>query len=71
VKFYSVTEAAGLIGLSSVSLYRAIRADRFPAVRICGRLFVPAKAIDAIVEAAVASGRVVDVSEWLLAGPAS
>jgi excisionase family DNA binding protein len=71
VTFYSVTEAAGLIGLSSMSLYRAIRAGTFPAVRIRGRLFVPAKAIDAMVDAAVTSGGVVDASDWLSAGPAS
>jgi excisionase family DNA binding protein len=68
VTFYSVTEAAGLIGLSSMSLYRAIRAGTFPAVRIRGRVFVPAKAIAAMVDAAVASGSVVDASDWLAQG---
>jgi excisionase family DNA binding protein len=62
VTFYSVTQAASLIGLSSMSLYRAIREGTFPAVRIRGRLFVPAKAIEAMIEAAVSSGSVVDSS---------
>lgn len=65
VTFYSVTEAAGLIGLSSMSLYRAIREGTFPAVRIRGRVFVPAKAIEAMVDAAVTSGGVVDASKWM------
>lgn len=70
VTFYSVTEAAALIGLSSMSLYRAIRAGTFPAVRIRGRLFVPAKAIEAMVDAAVSSGAVVDASSWITSKPA-
>jgi excisionase family DNA binding protein len=65
VTFYSVTEAARLIGLSSMSLYRAIREGTFPAVRIRGRVFVPAKAIEAMVDAAVASGCVVDASDGM------
>ena len=70
VTFYSVTEAAGIIGLSSMSLYRAIREGGFPAVRIRGRLFVPAKAIEAMVDAAVSSGSVVDASNWMTSGSA-
>jgi excisionase family DNA binding protein len=65
MKFYSVTEAAGLIGLSSMSLYRAIRAGTFPAVRIRGRVFVPARALEAIVEAAVESGSLIDTGHGL------
>jgi excisionase family DNA binding protein len=68
VTFYSVTQAASLIGLSSMSLYRAIREGTFPAVRIRGRLFVPAKAIEAMIDAAVSSGSVVDSSNWMTSG---
>ena len=46
-RFYSVAEVARMIGTSDMTLYRAIRAGEFPAVRIRGRLIVPAKALDA------------------------
>ncbi len=51
--------------MSSMTLYRAISADEFPAVRIRGRLIVPAKAIEAMAEAAMADQTVVDASGWV------
>ena len=51
-RFYSVSQAARMFGTAPVTLYRAIRAGEFPAVRIRGRLIVPAKAIEAMAEAA-------------------
>lgn len=63
-RFYSVPQAAELIGTSAVTLYRAIRDGEFPAMRIRGRLIVPAKAIDAMVEATVAEQSVVDAAGW-------
>ncbi len=47
-RFFTVTEAAGLLGLSEPTLYRAIRAGEFPAIKVRGRYVVPAKAIDAM-----------------------
>jgi excisionase family DNA binding protein len=47
-RFFTVAEAAGLLGVSEPTLYRAIRAGEFPAVRVRGRYVVPAKAIDQI-----------------------
>lgn len=63
-RFYSVAQVAGMFGVSTVTLYRAMRNGEFPAVRVRGRLVVPAKVIDAIIEAAVAGRSVVDVAAW-------
>lgn len=63
-RFYTVPQAARLIGTAPVTLYRAIRDGEFPALRIRGRLIIPAKAIDAMVEAAVMEQGVVDAASW-------
>ena len=63
--FYSVAQAARLFGMSPMTLYRAIAAGEFPAVRIRGRLIVPARAVDAMAEAAVAEQTVVDAAAWV------
>jgi excisionase family DNA binding protein len=56
-RFYTVPEAAELLRVSEVTLYREIRESRFPALRIRGRYVVPAKAIDELEqEALVATG---------------
>lgn len=57
-RFYTVAEAAALMRMSEPTLYRAIRSGEFPAVKVRGRYVVPAKAIDAMESAAVASGLV-------------
>lgn len=64
-KFYSVAEAAALFGMSSMTLYRAISAGEFPAVRIRGRLIVPARAVEAMADAALAAQTEVDASAWV------
>jgi excisionase family DNA binding protein len=61
-RFYSVAEVADMFGMSAVTLYRAIRAGEFPAVRIRGRLIVPAKAIEAMADVAMSSQSVVEAS---------
>jgi excisionase family DNA binding protein len=58
-RFYSVAQVAEMLGMAPVTLYRAIRAGQFPAVRIRGRLIIPAKVVDAFVEAAVADAAAV------------
>jgi excisionase family DNA binding protein len=57
-RFYAVAEAADLLGLSEPTLYRAIRAGEFPAIRVRNRYVVPAKAIDDLESSALASGLV-------------
>jgi excisionase family DNA binding protein len=66
--FYSVAAAARLFGMSEMTLYRAIHAGQFPAVRIRGRLIIPAKAIDAMIEAAIGDGCLVDAADWVPGG---
>jgi excisionase family DNA binding protein len=54
-RFFTVAEAAGLLGLSEPTVYRAIRAGEFPAIKVRGRYVVPAKAIDALEASAMAA----------------
>lgn len=63
-RFYSVVEVAEIFGMSPMTVYRAIAAGEFPAVQIRGRLIVPAKAVDAMADAAVAGQTVVDAGTW-------
>lgn len=67
-RFYSVAQAARMFGMSSMTLYRAINAGEFPAVRIRGRVIVPAKAIEAMAEAAAAEQTVIDAAGWVPSG---
>ena len=62
--FYSVPQAAHMIGMAPVTLYRAIRDGEFPAMRIRGRLIIPARAIDAMIDAAITENTVIDASGW-------
>jgi excisionase family DNA binding protein len=64
-RFYSVSQVAAMLGTSPVTLYRAIREGEFPAVRIRGRLIVPAQAVEAMVDAAVAEHTAVDAADWV------
>lgn len=63
-RFYSVAEVAEILGMSEVTLYRAIRAGQFPAVKIRGRYIVPASALKAMEDAALSTGAVVDAADW-------
>lgn len=64
-QFHSVTEVARIFGMSPMTVYRAIAAGEFPAVRIRGRLIVPAMAIQEMVEAALAEQGLVDAAGWV------
>lgn len=65
-QFLSVAEQATQLGVSEVTLYRAIKAGEFPAVRIRGRLIIPVGAVQAMVDAALAGGTAVDASNWVI-----
>ena len=69
-RFYSVAQVARMLGMSPMTVYRAISAGEFPAVRIRARLIVPAKAVEAMAETAVAEQTVVDASGWVPQGVA-
>lgn len=63
-RFYSVAEVAQMFGMSTMTVYRAIAAGEFPAIKVRGRLIVPARAIEAMTEAAVVEQTVVDAAGW-------
>ncbi|WP_326957549.1 excisionase family DNA-binding protein [Amycolatopsis sp. NBC_01286] len=65
-RFLTVDQAAKLLGVSAMTIYRAVDDDAFPAIRTRGRISIPAKAIDAMEEVAVSEMRVVDCSEITL-----
>ena len=64
--FYSVSTTARLLGTSEMTLYRAIQAGEFPAVRIRGRIILPVKAIEAMTDAALQSSGLVEAADWVV-----
>jgi excisionase family DNA binding protein len=60
--FLTVAAAARLMCISEMTLYRAIRDDQFPAVRIRGRLIIPSRVIDAMIEDSIDRNGVVDAA---------
>jgi excisionase family DNA binding protein len=60
--FYTVREAARILRVDPATLYRAIREDAFPAVRVRTRYVVPAAALHRLVTDAAESGGCVDVA---------
>lgn len=60
--FYTVREAARILRVDPATLYRAIRDDAFPAVRVRTRYVVPAAALHQLVNQAAESGGCVDVA---------
>jgi len=69
-RFYSVAQVAAMCGMSAMTVYRAIAAGEFPAVRIRGRLIVPARAVEEMAELAVAERTTVDAAGWVTDGRA-
>jgi excisionase family DNA binding protein len=60
--FYTVPEAARVLRVTPATIYRAIRDDAFPAVRIRTRYIVPAAAVDRLAAEAAESGGCVNVA---------
>lgn len=60
--FYTVGEAARIMRCNPRTLYRAIRENAFPAVRVRTRYVVPAAAVDKLAAEAVDLGGCVDVA---------
>lgn len=61
--FYTVREAAQIMRCNASTLYRAIREDAFPAVRVRTRYVVPARAIDELIEQASLGDGCIDVAK--------
>ncbi|MFB9908476.1 helix-turn-helix domain-containing protein [Allokutzneria sp. NRRL B-24872] len=60
--FYTVREAARILRVDPATLYRAIREDAFPAVRVRTRYVVPAAVFEKLIADAAESGGCVDVA---------
>ncbi|EWC58861.1 hypothetical protein UO65_5863 [Actinokineospora spheciospongiae] len=58
--FYTVREAAQILRIDTATLYRAIREDGFPAVRVRSRYVVPSAVLDRLIAEAAESGGLVD-----------
>ena len=61
--FYTVPEAARILRVTPATIYRAIREDAFPALRIRTRYVIPASAVDRLAAEAAESGGCVDVAQ--------
>lgn len=64
-RFYSVAQVADMFGMSEMTVYRAIRDGEFPAVKIRGRLIVPAKVIDEMTNAVIAGQGIANSPNWM------
>lgn len=62
-RWYSVAEVARMFGMAPMTLYRAIHADEFPAVKIRGRYVIPARALEEMERAAVNTQSLVTSAE--------
>lgn len=70
VPTYTVHEAAALLSISPEHLYRLIRADAFPAVRMRssaehGRYVIPARAVEQMLNDATEAGSPIDLIDPL------
>lgn len=61
--FFTVAEAARMLRVDVATIYRSIREDAFPAVRLRTRYVVPAAAIEQMIAQVMESGGVVDIAE--------
>lgn len=69
VPTYTVPEAAALLSVSQEHLYRLIKSDAFPALNMQrvgdhGRYIVPARAVEAMLDAASATGSPIDTATY-------
>ena len=68
--FYSIAATARMLGMSQMTLRRAIQDGQFPAVRIRGRVIIPAKAIDAMTDNAIDNTCLIDAASLVPGGEA-
>lgn len=60
--FYTVAETAELLRVNAMTIYRAIREDGFPAIRVRSRYVIPAAAVERLAAQATETGSCVDVA---------
>lgn len=63
--FYTVKETAEILRVDAATLYRAIREDAFPAVRLRTRYVIPAAALEALIAEVAESGGVIDLARFV------
>jgi excisionase family DNA binding protein len=61
--FYTVREAASVLRCDPATLYRAIRDDSFPAVRLRSRYVIPAQVLNQMIQDAIDTGACVDLAK--------
>ena len=62
VVFYTVREAAEILRVDPATIYRAIRANAFPAVRVRTRYIVPRAAVERLASDAAATSACIDIA---------
>jgi excisionase family DNA binding protein len=62
ISFYTVAETAALLRVDAATIYRAIREDAFPALRLRSRYVIPAAAVEQLAAQATQTGSCVDVA---------
>ena len=67
-RFLTVGATARLLLMSEATLYRAIRAYEFPAVKVRNRYVVPSRVLDAMEDAAMRAMTMVDAADWVERG---
>ena len=60
--FYTVAETAQLLRVDTATIYRAIRANAFPAIRVRSRYVIPAAAFEGMAVQATETGACIDVA---------
>lgn len=60
----AVAVAARMLDIGPMTLYRAINAGQFPAIKFRDRWLVPVEAIDQLIEVALTTGAAVDIETW-------
>ncbi|WP_232519719.1 helix-turn-helix domain-containing protein [Actinosynnema pretiosum] len=60
-----MAEAARVLRVDPATVYRAIKKNAFPAVRLCMRYVVPAKAVEVLADETAESGEVGDVARMV------
>lgn len=64
VPTYTVPEAAALLSVSPEALYRLVRGEIFPALRVGQKYSVPAAAVADLIDQTARAGQRIEIEEW-------
>lgn len=62
--FYTASEVARLFRLDESTLYRHLRAGKFPGLKVGGRYVVPREVVDRLIADVLYTGKCVDLGSW-------